>query len=54
VADTTRETSVTELGMIEHATTGGVARTNGFAPDRKKSVSHLKLKSFAPVGLLRL
>ncbi len=29
VADTTRETSVTELGMIEHATTGGVARTNG-------------------------
>jgi hypothetical protein len=29
VADTDRQTSVTELGMIEHATTGGVARTNG-------------------------
>jgi hypothetical protein len=29
VADTTRETSATELGMIVHATTGGVARTDG-------------------------
>lgn len=29
VADTAKQTSVTELGMIAHATTGGVARTNG-------------------------
>ncbi|HPS01612.1 MAG TPA: hypothetical protein PLA90_08720 [Candidatus Sumerlaeota bacterium] len=29
VADTDHQTSVTELGMIAHATTGGVARTNG-------------------------
>ncbi len=29
VADTTRQTSATELVMIEHATTGGVARTDG-------------------------